>query len=361
MSTIVELQVTAVRNIDQARLECHPHLNIVYGRNGSGKTSLLEAIYLLARGKSFRTASTDTVIGKQHQESVVHARLVDHQLGISRSRGDKRKLQLDERSQPNWDEVARVLPVLILDSGSFSLLDGGPGARRQYLDWGVFHVEQTFLPAWRRYRRALANRNQLLKHHNPDDQELAAWDVELDSAAGTIDQCRRAYSEALEPVLLGLFAEIAGPTTADHCTVEYQRGWTEGSSLAEVLLRNRGIDIRYKSTQSGPQRADLVIKIGTRPAAEVLSRGQQKMLVSAMKIAQGKAYTSSLGRECIYLVDDLPAELDTHNRAQVLEGLGALGSQLFVTSVEARAIQSASDGLKDYSAFHVERGKITSG
>ncbi len=360
MSIISELQVTAVRNIDHAALQCHPHLNIVYGHNGSGKTSLLEAIYLLARGKSFRTASTDTVIGKQHQESVVHARLVDHQLGVSRNRGDKRKLQLDDRPQSNWDDVARVLPVLILDSGSFSLLDGGPGARRQYLDWGVFHVEQTFLPAWRRYRRALANRNQLLKHPRLDEQELAAWDGELDSAAAIIDHCRSAYIASLKPVLLDVFAYIAG-AAAEDCSVEYQRGWSEDSSLADVLLRNRVLDTRYKSTQAGPQRADLAIKIGNKPAAEVLSRGQQKMLVSALKIAQGKAYTRALGRECIYLVDDLPAELDTHNRGQVLEGLGSLGSQLFVTSVEARAIQSASEALKDYSAFHVERGKITPG
>lgn len=360
MSIIQELQVTAVRNIAHATLPCHPHLNIIYGANGSGKTSLLEAIYLLARGKSFRTSSTDTVIDRNQAEAIVFARLPDHHLGVSRGRGDKRKLQLDDQSQSNWDDVARVLPVLILDSGSFTLLDGGPGARRQYLDWGVFHVEQTFLPAWRRYRRALANRNQLLKNFRSDEQELLAWDGEMDQSSAVIHACRNRYCEVLTPVLEKVFSSIAGDISAG-LSVEYQRGWQSDLTLAESLLQSRSADLRYKATQVGPQRADLVIKIDGRLAMEVLSRGQQKMLVSAMKIAQGKLYTQQLGRDCIYLVDDLPAELDTENRSKVLESLAGLESQLFVTSVEAEAIQSAGSALKEYSAFHVERGKITPG
>ena len=358
MSIIQELQVTAVRNIEQATLSCHSRLNIVYGANGSGKTSLLEAIYLLARGKSFRTSSTDTVISRDHAESIVFARLPDHHLGVSRGRSDKRKLQLDDQSQSNWDDVARVLPVLILDSGSFTLLDGGPGARRQYLDWGVFHVEQTFLPAWRRYRRALANRNQLLKNFRADEQELLAWDGEMDQSAAIIDGCRKRYCEVLTPVLEMAFSDIAGGV-ASGLSVDYQRGWQAELTLADSLLQSRSVDLRYKATQVGPQRADLVIKIDGRLAMEVLSRGQQKMLVSAMKIAQGKLYSHELRRDCIYLIDDLPAELDTSNRSKVLESLIGLDSQLFVTSVEAEAIQSAGSALKEYSAFHVERGKIT--
>jgi len=360
MSIINELQLTAVRNIHSASLTCHPSLNIIHGSNGSGKTSLLEGIYLLARGKSFRTSNTDSVIRADSQESVVFARVQDHQLGVSRGRGDRRKLQLDDQSQSNWDEVARLLPVLVLDSGSFGLLDGGPGARRQYLDWGVFHVEQSFLPAWRRFKRALANRNQLLKSHRLDEQELAAWDIELCLAATIIDRCRHDYYQLLKPLLTDVFESIAG-SVADGCSVEYQRGWPGEITLEEALDRNRSSDIRYKSTQVGPQRADLVIKVGNRLAVEVLSRGQQKTLVAAMKITQGKLYAQQCERECIYLIDDLPAELDTDNRSKVLYYLAALKNQLFVTSVEAEAVQSAGSSLKDFSAFHVERGKITLG
>lgn len=358
MSTIQALQITAVRNIGSAAMACHPRLNIIYGANGSGKTSLLEAVYLLARGKSFRTSNTDSVIGSGAQESVVHARLLDHQLGVSRGRSDRHRLQLDDKPQSNWDEVARVMPVLILDAGSFTLLDGGPKARRQFLDWGVFHVEHTFLPAWRRYRRALANRNQLLKLPRPSDAELAAWDSEMGVAATIIDDCRQRYADDLAPAVSEVFSRLASDSVSE-CTLDYQRGWSPNIPLVEALQQSRALDLRYRSTQVGPQRADLVIRIGGRLALDVLSRGQQKMLVSAMKVAQGKLYTQTLGRDCIYLIDDLPAELDTRNRSRVLEVLGGLDCQLFVTSVEASAIQNASPALKDYSAFHVERGKIS--
>ena len=142
-------------------------------------------------------------------------------------------------------------------------------------------------------------------------------------------------------------------------SVQYKRGWPEESSLDEWLATNRELDVKYGSTQAGPHRADLEVKIGRRKATESLSRGQEKLLVCALKVAQGELLSAAVGRRCLYLVDDLPAELDSQNRQRVMKHLLTLGSQLFVTSVEAEAIDLNAFHDAEITRFHVERGTIS--
>ena len=359
MSGISELRITGIRNIANAELNCHKDLNILYGVNGSGKTSALEALYLLSRGRSFRASNTDALINDQSKEGVVFAYLRDRtRIGLSRGRGEKSRLKLNEDIQKNWDLVAQKLPVLVIDASTFQLLEGGPKSRRQFLDWGVFHVEPTFIQHWRRFRKALANRNQLLKSGNLSTPELDAWSAELVQAGESMDQCRREYFDSLLPVFKSVYGQLEREETP-QLIITYSRGWSDGQSLGEALRSSLSNDRRYKATQVGPQRADVVIKTGSKLAAEVLSRGQQKLVISALKIAQGILYTSTCEYACIYLVDDLPAELDKQNREAVLECLRGTGAQLFVTCVQREDLNVLEKDGNESTAFHVERGKIT--
>ncbi|MEX2468133.1 MAG: DNA replication/repair protein RecF [Pseudohongiellaceae bacterium] len=361
MSVIRELQITGVRNLQQVELQSHPHFNLIHGANGSGKTSLLEAIHLLGLGRSFRTAQTDSLINHERDEAVVFVRLSDnHKLGISRGRRDRQRLKLDDQVQSNWDRVAALLPILVLDANAFLLLEGGPGSRRQFMDWGVFHVEPDFLAQWRRTRKCLANRNQLLKGSRPDRQQLKVWDRELCAAAELVDKARNRYLDALLPEFARVYQALV-PDAPFALALEYHRGWPAGESLLQVLEDHHAQDVRYRATQFGPQRADLAIRAGKQKAVEVLSRGQQKMLVIALKIAQGRLLSLSQERLCCYLVDDLPAELDADNRAAVMRYLVEQESQLFVTSVSREAVLEGLDKATEMAAFHVERGKIRSG
>jgi DNA replication and repair protein RecF len=359
MSAIRKLNIVNIRNIREATMEPSPAVNLLHGENGSGKTSILESIHLLATGRSFRSAKLDSLINNTESKAVAYMELASgHSVGLSKSRRQAHRLKLDKQPQRNWDTIARELPVQILDATSFLLLEGGPKARRRFLDWGVFHVEPSFLSSWRRSRKCIANRNLLLKQSRLDRAQLQAWDAELCQAANAVHAAREQYFNQFLPVFSVVYESLADSAT-QGLSLAYHRGWDSAKELEEVLEETRSQDEKYGASQNGPHRADIAVKIGNRPAVETLSRGQQKILVSALKIAQGILLTRSLDRHCIYLVDDLPAELDLVNRSKILNQLMDLGGQLFVTCVDLDALEKCLPEAPEMATFHVERGTIT--
>ena len=158
MSSVNQLQITNFRNLAEVSISPCKSLNLVYGANGSGKTSFLEALHVLATGKSFRSSLVDPLIREGEKSATVFTTTTDqNKIGLTRSRGQKHQLRLNEENQRNWDQVARLLPIQVLDATSFELLEGGPKTRRRFMDWGVFHVEPSFLEHWRRASKSIAN------------------------------------------------------------------------------------------------------------------------------------------------------------------------------------------------------------
>lgn len=358
MSIIQRLDVSCVRNLHSVQIEPSATVNLLYGENGSGKTSLLESIHLLGTGRSFRSSKINPVISHEAEEAIIFAELVGGtHLGLSKSRRQSHQLKLQDERQKSWESVARQIPIQVLDSNSFLLLEGGPKPRRRFLDWGVFHVEPNFIHNWRRSRKAIANRNLLLKQSQLDRAQLEAWDMELGTSASEVDKAREAYFASFLQMFSQIYRSLGGQNAKD-LEISYDRGWDSERQLTEVLAETRGLDMRYGATQNGPHRADLILKLGKSKAVEILSRGQQKMLVSAMKIAQGKLLSQALSRDCIYLVDDLPSELDRDNREAVFSQLAGLGGQMFVTSVDLSAIVDCVYQPMEMAKFHVERGTI---
>ncbi len=358
MSCISRLDISSVRNINSAQIEPCPGVNLLHGVNGSGKTSILESIHLLASGRSFRSSRLDPLISHGIEEAVVFAELAGGQhIGLSKSRRKNHQLRYQNENQRNWETVARELPVQILDSNSFLLLEGGPKSRRRFLDWGVFHVEQNFVTSWRNSRKAIANRNFLLKQSRLDVDQLEAWDKELCIFADEVDQSRQHYFKDFEVAFRKAYQSLKG-VEANELRLTYQRGWDMERSLDEILAVSRQTDVRYGATQNGPHRADIDVMLGKSRAVDIFSRGQQKILVSAMKIAQGLLLSQALGRKCIYLVDDLPSELDFDNRAAVFRELLSLEAQLFVTTVDASSVLDCIAETLEMAKFHVEHGTI---
>jgi DNA replication and repair protein RecF len=358
MTCISRLDISSVRNIESALIEPSPSINLLYGENGSGKTSVLESIHLLASGRSFRNSKLDPLIRHGDEQAIVHAELASGQhIGLSKSRRKNHQLRFQNENQRNWETVARELPVQVLDSNSFLLLEGGPRSRRRFLDWGVFHVEPNFIASWRNSRKAIANRNHLLKQSRLDTDQLHAWDRELCLFADEVDASRKQYFTDFDVVFRAVYKSLGGAEEQD-LILSYQRGWDPDRSLEELLAVGKETDVRYGATQNGPHRADIDVLLGRAKAVDIFSRGQQKILVSAMKIAQGSLLGRALERACIYLVDDLPSELDFENRAAVFNELLSLNAQLFITTVELENVLSSLPELSEMGKFHVERGTI---
>jgi DNA replication and repair protein RecF len=356
MTIIKRLELSQFRNLEALSLEAGAHVNLIYGPNGSGKTSILEAIHVLATGKSFRSTKTVPLIRYEASQLTVFAALAGGvPLGLQKFRNQKPVLKLLGEKQANWVEVARLLPVQVLDATTFRLLEGSPKERRRFLDWGVFHVEPTFIDHWRNSRKCIANRNFLLKARQPDRSQLRAWNLELARESDLVDQARQHYFERFVPVFNEVLREIA---KLPDISLHYRRGWDHGSDLLELMEKNEQQDIRYGSTQSGPHRADIVVRQGGLLAAEVLSRGQQKMLVSALKLAQGVMQSAQDNRRCLFLVDDLPAELDEVNRARICRFLQDMQGQVFLTCVDDTTLKNSLDWGPTVTKFHVEHGNI---
>lgn len=355
------LTVTAVRNLHPVTLLPSPRINLLYGANGSGKTSVLEAIHLLALARSFRSTRLQPVIQYEQESCSVFAQLQreDGQLsslGIARDRHSDLQIRIDGENVRSAAQLAQLLPLQLINPDSFRLLEGSPKIRRQFLDWGVFHVEPRFLSAWQRLQKALRQRNSWLRHGTLDRVSQAVWDRELCLASEEIDGYRRDYLQALKPVFEQTLAALL---PLQDLTLSYFRGWDKERELQAVLDASLLRDRQLGHTQAGPQRADLRLRLAGHNAVDVLSRGQQKLVVCALRIAQGHLVNRARRKQCIYLVDDLPSELDEQHRHALCGLLQDLNCQVFITCVDHELLRDGWRTDTPVAMFHVEHGRIT--
>ncbi|MDG0969760.1 MAG: DNA replication/repair protein RecF [Porticoccaceae bacterium] len=357
---ISHLEVHQVRNLKHVLIDCHSLANVVYGVNGSGKTSFLEALHLLGRGKSFRHRDLRLVINHDADDLIVSGKverqtpLRTHQLGVKRTRSGHFNARMDGESVQAAVQLAAIAPLQLIDAHSFDLLEGGPLQRRQFLDWGVFHVEPSYADLWRRFQKTLKQRNQLLRHGRIDEDSLRIWTAELIPLSEAITRYRQEYLVGLADHIEVVVDKFDG---LGLLGVEYYRGWRDGCSLSDVMSGDVARDKLLGTTSHGAQKGDLKIKVDGVSASDSLSRGQTKLLVYALKLAQATYYRSKMGESCIFLLDDLPAELDHRHRRQVIDCLYDLDCQFFVTGVDRHDF----DGLVRENAhkmFYVEHGVV---
>lgn len=346
--TLRRLSAHQFRNLKAVDIELSPQLNIFYGDNGSGKTSILEAISTLSLGRSFRSRKFKTLINHDAEAYTVFGRvnLNSHEdepgtllpVGVQRDRSGTVLIKKGGQPCASAAELAEALPIRVMNGQSFNLLEGAPLVRRQFLDWLVFHVEHDFFPVWRNYEKCLKHRNSLLRRGKIDPALLNPWDRELTALAGRLDSFRQAAFDRLQPVFARLLEGFEG---LEAVSLRYYRGWDAEQDFAALLEQTRERDLELGYTVQGPHRADVRIMAGRTAAVDVLSRGQQKIVVSALLIAQGLVYSERRQRRCVYLIDDLPAELDEHFRRTLAGWLMAMGGQVFVTGVEKPPLLAA--------------------
>lgn len=351
------LHIKNLRNLAEVHIEPAPRLNIIYGANASGKTSLLEAIYLLGRAKSFRSTHLHIIEGKGKSGFMVFGQVrgdaeQPQPLGIHYE-GGKIHMRAEGRTLAQTAELVMRLPLLLITPDSHKILTLGPRQRRRFIDWGVFHVEHDFMPVYRRYCRALRQRNASLRapgRFAPGE----VWDNELHEAAGHIDRLRRDYLQQFLPLL----SHFIGKLLPSHWNISlrYMPGWAQDTTFREALARSLERDRLIGYTHKGPHRADVVIEADGKPVQEHASGGQQKLLMCALYLAQAALFKARTQRQCIILLDDLPAELDAEHRHKLMDLLYEIGVQVMVTTTDKDLLyipQGAETKL-----FHVEHGVV---
>lgn len=349
---LTQLKADNFRRFTKLSLPIPGRLNLFVGANAAGKTSLLEMIYCLNRSKSFRGSAYQDLMGPAKAQWTVFGRYEGErgpqtaglqwaEQGIQARREGKPASALD---------LVQLAPTQILEPGMHRMIAEGPTYRRSFIDWGVFHVEPRFMPAWRRFRRALRQRNQLLRERR-SNAEISAWEPELAESGEELHGYRL---EHLSRMRRQVSERIARLLEEPDWSFELQSGWSAEHKLLEDLERHRERDRRLGMTQSGPHRAELRIRAGKLAVRHRISRGQQKLVLAAMLISQCELLLQDAGIAPILLVDDFGAELAEHFQAALLAQLKAYPGQVFLTAFEQSGVLKDSE----LALFHVEQGRV---
>jgi len=347
---ITELRIENLRNLAQMILKPHPRLNFIVGDNGAGKTSILESMVVLSRGRSFRTIQATELTGRAGQNFTVFATTLlddgrEQRIGIERT-GKHWRARKDNRELTQISQLTRSFPLVLMEPNSHLLVSGTPEVRRKYIDGGVFHVEPGFLDVWARHSRALKQRNAALR--SQQTALLHSMDAALIPSAELLSELRKSYTDRIKRFVTRLLPLIA----LDMGTVElsYFNGWGDGD-YATALKRYRDRDLDRGLTQVGPHRADLNLQLGDSPARSVLSRGEQKSLSAVLLLAQAELVAEQ-GEKPVILLDDLASEFDSARFRAVLELALEKGGQVWVSGTSRPELQAA------HRMFHVEHGVL---
>ena len=353
--TLSRLQVTDFRCLQSAELHFDPHFTLISGPNASGKTSLLEAMYVLGRGRSFRTRRLEHLIRHGVERFVIFGEVdTTHRrvpMGVEGSAAGIRA-QIDGDKPSSLAELALQLPVQIIDPEVHHLIEEGPSRRRRFLDWGVFHVEQSFVGHWQRYQQVLKQRNAALKAHQPRGV-VSVWDSDLVRSGELLSAARSRYVTALSPRAEAIGRNLLGM----ELSLSYRSGWPKDQSMGEALQQSWNHDQDAGATQIGPHRAELAIRLDGTAVKDRISRGQQKLLAAALLIAQIKLFPEGSPVQPSLLLDDPAAELDDERLAGLIREVSSQSVQLIVTTLHGEFSAFGEPGRR----FKMNGGAVSPG
>ena len=354
--SLERLAVGNIRNIKSTEIQLHENLNIFVGGNGSGKTSLLESVYFLGSGRSFRTSKIKPLISDSKEDCTVFGVVahgeVQTQLGVYRNLDGRRVIKINGSRELRTSELARELPTLHLGPETVELISGPPNKRRSFLNWGVFHVEPGFADTWVDANRCLKQRNQLLRYPGLVSDELLTWTHELSVVCKKIDDYRQAYIEQFTTVFVRILGALSD---LQDVKCLYHRGWERDNELGSVYEKQLELDLKRGYTHSGFHKADIKLTVGGQTVSSVCSRGELKVIAWALLLSQGCLQLSRQNRSLVYLVDDLASELDVHHRVKICELLLESKGQVLATAIDGESLR-ACWGRASRKVFHVEQG-----
>ena len=355
---VKRLYVKSFRNLAEQTVDFSDSLNLIIGDNGSGKSSVLEALFFIGHGKSFRTTKSDALINVEEHSFIVNAKdQNDNVLGVSKNKADSAfTIKINGQRKQKLSDLVKTLAVQVITPESFKLFFGGAKERRKFLDLGLFHVEQSFQPSWKLFSRIIKQRNACLKN-GADKQTLSYWTNEFCQASLVITELRRNYAERLLTEFEKWVALLL-PNIQSTINIQFYQGWNSKRTLQELLEANLDKDKQMGFTQTGPQKFDFRFLIDKQPLELKLSRGQQKLFLIALTLAQSSLMKQVTPLKPILLIDDVGAELDQHSREVLAKTIDELDCQVVLTAIEKMALEPMMSKDNNYKMFHVKHGEI---
>tara|TARA_R110001583_G_scaffold183598_1_gene342296 strand:- start:30908 stop:32008 length:1101 start_codon:yes stop_codon:yes gene_type:complete len=353
-----QLTILNLRNISELVIEPSSGINLIVGNNGSGKTTLLEAIHLLTLGRSFRTRFLKNAVQFGQQKFQVIAKTSnDSPVGLQFDLNQGLQIRMNSQPLKRLSDLATQLPLQLIPANCHQFFEQGPRYRRQLLDWGLFHVEPSFNYQWQSYRKVVQQRNSALRQHKKD-QEIQLWDTHLADYGETITRLRKQQLNTILEKFSIVFPRLCPEFHGVDFTLQFKSGWSKEHSLINVLTANLERDKKLGYTRSGSHAADWSFNINGVDPAEIFSRGQQKLFVLALSMAQAEiTLNSAQHTRSILLIDDISSELDQQHQQIILTELAKLPVQSFITSTDSTLASSLeSDELA--TVFHVKQGRI---
>ena len=353
-----QIKIHHFRNISYTELCLSPYFNFIVGDNGSGKTSLLEAIYMLGHGRAFRHIQSNRIIQHEQSELTLFSQIESSNqqtrtIGLVKARNNDNRIKIDGDEGFRLTDLAKLLPIQLITPEGFDLLIGGPKYRRAFIDWGCFHHYPEFIHLWNNLKRLFKQRNALLKQSTSYNQ-LLPWDKELAPIAEKISQIRSEYSQHIFPEIIQTCHDFL-PEYLLNC--QYYQGWEQNINYSDILHKQYERDRLLNYTSLGPHKADIRLRIDNIPVEDFLSRGQLKLLMCALRLAQGEYYSKQSAQPCVYLIDDFASELDHHKRALLAKRLKMANSQVFITAVSQDQVTHMID--ENDKIFHIKSGIIS--
>ncbi len=341
--------VKSLRNIEELQLSLHPRCNVIVGQNGSGKTSLLESIYLLSRGQSFRTRSVSPLIQFDKNQLMLHGKTFNEEsIFIEKDEKGQTKALVNQKRCQRVAELSQLLPCQLFHQDLFQIIDASSQIRRRLLDWGLFYLESDYARVYREFKRVLNQRNQALKQR-AETHALQAWNKPFVELSSLIDGHRKNYAHQLNIALQQEMSNFSGGLS---CELDYHSGWNTQLSLEQVLIQQEALDRKHGYTHSGPHHADLGLMSPHGKGKVEWSRGQQKFILILLKMAQAKLFS----KPCLFLFDDLMAELDEQRLNELYGQIRRLSGQIVFTALDDTA--KALPAFADSRWFYLNQGQV---
>ena len=354
---LTNISIKHLRCFDNINISLSPGINFFYGANGSGKTSMLEAVFIFSSGKSFKSSNLKSLI--KYEKENFYLKGFDNKKGyiveVEKHQNKPISITLNNKKTVT-SKLIKQFPCTPIHNNTFSFASAPPDFRRKLLDRSIFIAEEEFSSTWFSYHRTLKQRNAQLKNNRISD--IYAWNKKLADDGIILNDFRKQFFDKTKTEFTGLLRLLEPTTVFDFfnlISIKFFQGWSSNDSFLETLEVNKEKDLKRKTTTEGPHKSDINFLINDLDARQVLSRGEQKFFSILWSCAQHEVLKKHYQIEATLIIDDIKSELDDRVFQLFIDLLKYNENQVIFSCIDDHFSSKIEPEFNDFKKFHVEQ------